>query len=399
MGIGFGLLATVNKTLLPHNKIGSYVQKPKIDVTNPAAYQFIAVGKVDFHKTPKAWGTAIFVPQLHKYPGSNASDTENDAAAIAQGEIYEIIRFLVEKARISLVVTEGELTGTVPVEKVAKVSQKIQNRNKCLSLYKSLKYELAKENSSISLQTKLFAKLDQMLVRGKRDIALTGGAIRLKAENIPLALVGAENKETQNLSKTLVRNYVYLQDRAKQLNDLAPQDSQTYQLFDTRLQTLFELFNEDSSSPRSEFAALSLEAAQKGKERLLVMIQKTEKAFINMENSVREEKSTSKSIMLQSLLANDAPSRSNNPYSTIRSKKQLENMMEEVEHQIEDVVVQRRNRETAQNFANAVKTEKTLIGILQFGAGHLEGLVAELQKQGLSVIVVMSKEVLQSRQK
>ncbi|MDP3697792.1 MAG: hypothetical protein Q8R55_07335 [Candidatus Taylorbacteria bacterium] len=64
----------------------------------------------------------------------------------------------------------------------------------------------------------------------------------------------------------------------------------------------------------------------------------------------------------------------------------------ELEKKIQDVVVDRRNKEAAKNFARTLQETDKRIGIIQFGAGHTAGLIKELNRQGISVIVVTTDE-------
>ena len=66
--------------------------------------------------------------------------------------------------------------------------------------------------------------------------------------------------------------------------------------------------------------------------------------------------------------------------------------------EIEKVVIIKRNKEAAENFARALKQEGEIVGVLQFGAGHKDGLIKELNSQGLSVVVITPEEILNRSQ-
>ncbi len=85
------------------------------------------------------------------------------------------------------------------------------------------------------------------------------------------------------------------------------------------------------------------------------------------------------------------PQRQNNPYKKETNMLLLQSKLKQSDIQISSIIIDQRNKETADNFARALKQEDVNIGVLQFGAGHKEGLIKELQKQNLSVIVIDPK--------
>jgi len=87
------------------------------------------------------------------------------------------------------------------------------------------------------------------------------------------------------------------------------------------------------------------------------------------------------------------PSRTNNPYLDINSLDQINSLIKQNEGKMNDVVLNQRNRETAQNFAKALSEENKNAGIIEFGAEHEKGLVQELNKAGISVIVIKADKI------
>lgn len=61
--------------------------------------------------------------------------------------------------------------------------------------------------------------------------------------------------------------------------------------------------------------------------------------------------------------------------------------------QINKYVVEERNEKAADNFLKVLKESKEKVGIIQFGAGHKEGLTKELNERGISVTVITPTEV------
>lgn len=243
-------------------------------------------------------GTAILIPQIHRYPGSNVTDPLNDNAESAQKEAYQIMSYLTQNDNINLIMAEGDLYGPVSQEKINNLAQEINLRNL-----------LAQFN---------FTSLVNLL---DRDIFLAGAPYILKAKNNDINLYGGETESVYNESANIVRNYVYLTDRKTQL-----------------------------------------------------------------ENGIR---TTTSPLALKSNTS--LPSRENNPYESINSVSQIDSLIQQSENQIQNVVVDERNKEAAKNFAKALQENKETTGIIQFGEGHEEGLVKELNNAGISVIVIKSK--------
>jgi len=61
---------------------------------------------------------------------------------------------------------------------------------------------------------------------------------------------------------------------------------------------------------------------------------------------------------------------------------------------MEDVVVDQRNADTARNFVLMLEKTNSNVGMIQFGAQHRDGLIQELQNQGVSVIAITPKSLV-----
>lgn len=380
----------VPKTALP---IPNH-QPAAFNLTNSLTYQGLPVGEVKSYQTENSWGTAIFIPQYHKNPGTEAQDKKNDSATTTQEQIYQILGFLTSQAKIKLIMVEGELFGEVPAEKVANLAQRIDRRNQCLSLLNSLKSELDKQSLDSKAEQSLYQKLHSQLVQADRETSLEGAALKLKVTGQNLTLVGSENEQTQKESKVLVRNYLYLEDRLNELEDPNLSKKQlSFKSLDSNYDQLIRLLLDTKSDTTAaeEFIALYQKASSLGKNNLKTLLQETEQAFANLDPQSQADIGSRLGLINSS--KDQAPSRDDNPYQHITSQTKLKQLMDQSEQQIDEVVVKRRNQETAQNFAQALKNQKSDIGILLFGAGHEEGLISELQNSGLSVIVIKPQEV------
>lgn len=374
-----GILPLSQKSPSQRSMLAAFPSAPKLG--DIQTYQGLSVGRVEEYKTPNSRGTVIYLPQYHKSPGSNSEDKINDAGASSQQQIYQIINFLVKRAGVDLVMVEGSLYGPVPPEKITLLKEKIQKRDTLISLLESLNKAFQEESLNPSREKKLLDLLDTEIAKIDREIVLEGAAEKYAAEGHNIKLLGSENPATKEEAKLVVRDFIFLQDRIKQLDH--PQTAEQPSASSFQDNSVLKLLFQRKSLPA--FEPLQSEAATQGKEYLVKLLQDTAKVFYDLENKFP------KNIMLST--TSDTPSRRDNPYKNTRNKKALQEKLAQTKEQMETVVVEKRNRDTAENFAQSLKQEEEPVGILQFGAGHKEGLIEELQKQGLSVIVITSREI------
>jgi hypothetical protein len=338
----------------------------------------LPIGRITMHQTPGATASVIYFPQIHQDPSSSAGDAINNTAQTAQNQIYQIVSYMAKNG-IMFNMAEGDLYGPVPADKVSILTGKInaekdlsQAINTLSSLSSNGSIDPSMANQAISLGKQVLAKAD-------RAIILDGGAYKYKAEGNNLTLYGAENKDTYEKSADLVRNYIYLQDRIQQLGGGA---MGMYGGF-VGTPTSLSMTNTQSSSPVQAFqSAISNLASQYPDNSELSTIASNVVNDIAAFNKVYVAPGTP-----------TPPSRSNNPYANVTSMQTLQSYMSQAENQIEQVVINQRNAETAANMANGLKTENQSIGMLEFGADHESGLVQQLQKQGLNVLVVAPQAV------
>ncbi|RJQ38795.1 hypothetical protein C4559_00440 [Candidatus Microgenomates bacterium] len=403
-GVKFQEKSSLNlSTIIPLPKTLSSLSSPSHNLAVMSTYKGLPVGKLEVFNVKNALATVIYIPQYHKNPGTTADDPKNDSAQKAQGEIYQILNFLTKQPDIDFIMEEGDLYGKVGVEKVMTLADKIQKRNDLVSLTAKLEKSFSQESLDNGLENSLISKLKDEQKKIDREIILSGAPLKLKAEGKEITLYGSENPQTLEESKVLVKDYLYLQDRLSQVNNpstgvnvmgLSASDK-TSNLGNSGMgsdyKALLSLLgqNNGGNGINRDFSSLESLAFSHNNKDLASLLQKTESAYNNLENV-----NSASSVLTQTTSASSGSSRSDNPYASINDKAQLEEKLKQDETQINSLIVDRRNKETAQNMADVLKQEKKPIGILQFGAGHEEGLVKELNKQGLSVIVITPNEAV-----
>jgi len=419
---------------------GYFVQLSGVDQMSE-----LPVGSVTLHKVEDAKAGAVLIPQNHKYPGSDTDDPRNDSAEVTQKEIYQILEKLHNKYGLDLVVNEGELKGPVPEGKgkVQKVEKLLQAKEKIASNVQKLKKAANQGKISESAFEQVSSRSRKVLDRIDRRIALTGAPYILAAKKDEVDIYGAENQATRQKCKKIVRDYIYqkdalagsqagsgltgvpagaaeLKDKLKKLKgsqgsgqELLGGQSADFSAL-SLLDTLRKL-RQGGATPdlkgRSSALARLLGGSSNARTELINDLKRIKAAAkAHDKNHVRQAVGN----MIEALedlseiadsagqdkngRQDSAPSRSDNPYDHINNPEKLKSLMEKTEDQINKYVKDRRNKEAAQYFVNALEKENKKVGVIQFGAGHEKGLVEELNQRGVSVMVIKSDEVLRREQ-
>lgn len=353
----------------------------------------LPIGKITTHKAEQEWGTAILIPQYHRYPGTESKDSINNSAKEAQEQIYEILPHIQEQYGTDLVMVEGELYGQVSAEKLESINKKITERNELSAEHQRL-VNLLKKDGFNAEEERCVKNFDRAIAEINRDITLNGAPFKLKAEGKNIIIFGAENQSTREESKKLVKNYIYLQDREKQLRGYHPErlsfrDNQSNKLFSSDLKLLLSKLLKSRSSKdilMNDLKKLKITAESNNNKELLRIIRDIEQTLRKSNNNT--------AVSGRMLATQSTQSREENPYRNVNSPDKIERMLQETEQKIDEIIVDKRNQETAENFANMLREKKGQNGIIQFGAGHEQGLIQELNKRGISVMVITPSEVL-----
>lgn len=325
-------------------------------------------------------GTAILIVQNHCNPGTDPLDSINDSATVTQGQIYKLVSDLTQHYDIKFVMAEGDLNGPVPTQKITDLTAKIKARNELSSQLTKLDNLTKTDSANAAYLKQVITDTQAVIAAVDREVELVGAPYQLKAEGRDFVLYGAENADTLAEDTNIVRDYIYLQDRQAQLANNTPSQTSSggitsiLQQFGTllgRSSDPFQNLQSDLNNPSFTNAPVELQQTIEGIRTSLQAIQQ----------------------LRQAKTATQAPSRQDNPYASITDPNKINSLIKDAEQKIQSEVIDRRNRETAQNFAAALKQLNQKVGILQFGAGHQEGLVKELNNQGLSVIIITPEEV------
>ncbi|HEX8993944.1 MAG TPA: hypothetical protein VF803_01690 [Candidatus Paceibacterota bacterium] len=337
----------------------------------------LPVANVVVRTVPDARGTVVYIPQDHLYPGSNPADAVNDGAATTQNQIKSIVSYLTGTLGVHGVMVEGTNVGPVATDTLTVLGQKMQAATNLASAADNL----ARVCSSTTCGGAI-AGARALSANLTRESALVGGAQEAKASGGTFALVGVENASTEAAAGDLVRDYYYLNDRLASLTT----PSQNAFALANPAQLVQLSSHANTSGPVMDVSDGMLAALPKDQ-----AIAAQTSAFTKAVQAAHSAEEAGNALLAKQ--AANLPPRSANPYGGVSSSAVLQQKIAADENQMQAVIVDERNRETAANAAQALGTLGTDTGVLVFGAGHTSGLLSALAAQKLSVVVVVPKQL------
>lgn len=342
----------------------------------------LPVAQVDILETPNARGTVIYIPQIHKNPGSRSSDRANDTAVAAQTEIYSVIEHAHANSGVRFVMAEGEMYGEALTEKINALKAEVALRGEFENERAQLKVAAAEKSVDGVLESNVLSLVDNTIEMIHRDIMLAGADHMAKVDHEDIVLYGAEDPATYQKSAEIVRDYLYVQDRMGRLGGGTSIGMIGTRINTSAIQAMLATAPTAGGSSQS-VTALKEKALLQGDQRMAAIA-------LSIEQSEQKLK-----LIEQSRAGggSGARSRDNNPYNSVSDMAQLQRIKQADEQKIKDTVIDQRNRDVARNFVAGIAATGQETGILTFGSGHTEGLVSELERAGLSVIIVTPNSV------
>lgn len=377
------VFAFLNSSLLVQGKtFDEQLEK----LSKKETYAGLPVENVSVDKEKNDWGVVIFLPQFHKAPASKVSDSKNDRGELVQKETYATVSKLLEKLNIDFAMIEGQNEGLVSEEKKQNIKKFLIGLENFSKSYDVLKTAISNKSKNKFVADFISEVENNFLPLKQRELILQGAMMKLWAEGKIDQLYGAEDPETIAESETLVRDYIYLNDRIAQLTP------KNISVIESKNINLSRSLDKD---------VLKLYLAQKNKSKKKNNINSDLKALENLYKDNSEILSFLENFSIdlsalnyQKVMENkNLPSRKDNPYKKETDLENLKDRLSTLTKDIDRVVIEKRNKQTAENFAETLRETEENIGILQFGAGHKEGLVKELKKQGLTVVTVEVKSI------
>jgi uncharacterized protein (DUF2164 family) len=366
------------------------------------AYAGLPVGEVKSFEALNSKYTTVFIPQKHKFPGSAAADPKNDSAEIAQNEIYQIMEYLNQEHGVDLVAVEGELFGEVTDEKMGPYEGQVAMKAELSKKMNELKIDLEKQDFDPSLENEILEAGARTIAVMDRELILAGAGQKIKADSDNIKLFGLENLETRERSAVVVRDYIYQKDQ------LAACSGHTENPLMRMMRENRLLDLKQAQGPGNALQILAkLKQQQNGTGELSNALDRLEQeAKLKNSHETARLAAEAKDILEKMRAGKSAKQanfssgskRSDNPYKGINDPEKMKQLISQSEQKINDLVIDQRNVETAENLARIMDEQNESMSIIQFGAGHEEGLIQEMNKHGISVIVVTPQEVKDSQQ-
>jgi len=337
----------------------------------------LPISSVEEYSAENAKGTVIFLPQIHKYPGSSNFDPANNQAAQVQKETLEILSTIIKKIPVNLIMVEGENFGIIKNDKKQNITDLATTvkeiHDEFSGLENNLKASPPQNNESISQMN----SGKQYVENIKNELLLVGAPYLLWLENTDIILYGSENPETLKECQNIVRNYLYLQDRVATASTRSISSFSMINPVQQRPSANNQLNLQNMASPQMIFQSYLNQLLLSGNGKIKIEAQNL------LQNITKYTALTASQNTTENL-----PSRNNNPYANITDIKILKDLMKQAEENINSTIIEKRNIETAKNVSVMLETENSKIGILQFGAGHSDGLIKALNNEGLNVIEI-----------
>jgi hypothetical protein len=377
------------------------VRAVSVEAADPSSVQLVAdvsvfeassrkaglpLARVESYQLPQASGTAILIPQFHRQPGSNAADQVNDSPERAQRQIAALLPSIINFFSTQLVMVEGIQLSGVPAEYVRALQEKQTAISALEQGMEMLAGREAIDPEHAPAYQKARKQLEQAKQNATRELLLEGAPFQLMAQGQRLTIVGPENPQTQAEAAGIVARYMALKKsrpRAKTAVSSAP-------VHVSSLQGRFHA----SERSRSLWRLLQQARAVRPLNTLEEMMEKNNKKD---EGKIAEQIPLWQSAI--AVLKKPLPARMVLPASSSEQDQlpsdpaQVRRELAHLETEIQRVIIDQRNRETAGYFRQALEESGQSYGIIQYGAGHQEGLVKELQAKNLSVMVIVPQEV------
>ncbi|MDO8425723.1 MAG: hypothetical protein Q7T01_04420 [bacterium] len=356
-----------------------------------------AVGTVTL-RTPSVRSSGeivVVLLQRHQSPGTDADNAVNDVAAITQRELAAIMRDLVETYGISNVLVEGQQVGATHVARTERALADVRREAAQLTaLDATVRVMSASPAVPSALRAALTTSADAFRADADRALLLRGAAFSAYAQGTELAVMGAETPATYEQSAAIVVDYMHLTARLAELASPAKRARQriTRDNSSSGIAALRGMMDAAFHAPASSREAvpqlpdvLQRIAAQTTDPQIREHVRRAQDMLAQYARRPANERAASADTR--------RPSLARNPYARSSDARALTQRLDRVEVAMERTVVAQRNADAATNFHAMLDAADATVGMLQFGAGHEEGLVAELLARGMIVLAVTPKSI------
>lgn len=340
---------------------------------------------VEKHLVPNAKETVIYIPQVHKDPTSNMSDTVNDQAVVIQKEISRMLQTLVDKNHINYVMDETDNYGPMPADKVQKIKNGLANIDRLHADVNKLIDDYVKAGGDQATADQMKTDSDTKVESYKRNIYLTGGAAVLAATDTDAHVYGSQNPATIAEATKQLQNIVYIEQRINELQSANPTTGGAGATSGAgatgSASNILSMLGSGNASPQvSPIQPIKEFAAKNNNKELQDEINKVtseSQAILSVSSYETAPPASATSAQAQT-----------NPYANETDLNKLKQMDQDATNQFMKIAKDQRSQEAADNVDKMIQSNNQTVGVLVMGAQHKDQLVTDLNNKGISVIVI-----------
>lgn len=327
-------------------------------------------------EVPNATKTVIYIPQIHREPTSNQADSTNDQALVIQREIASMLKTLVDDNHVTYVMDETDNFGPMPADKIQKIKTGVANITKLRADVKSLADHYVKDGGSADTAKTVVSDANTKIDGYERAIYLTGGAAVLAGTDSNAHVYGSQNPATIAEATKQLQNIVFIEQRISQLDPSTASSASS----GSQANILSMLGSSSGSSNASPIQSIKDFAAEKQDKEMQSEIDKItagSKAISGATNYETTPAVTTVGAQPQT-----------NPYTKETNLAKLKQMNQDATAKFMKLAKDQRSQEVSDNIDKMMQENGQTTVILVMGAQHQDQLVSDLNKKGISVIVI-----------
>jgi len=335
----------------------------------PSINGFLNFKNVEEFWVPGATKTVIYIPQIHKKPGSADNDAKNDQAVAVQKEIVGILGKLKSENNMDGTMDEADLYGPMPANKLEQMRANIDDINQIRKLADSISNQYLSDGGSGQVANNFKAAADKEVSKRERSIYLIGGAAVFAAKEPSVTVYGSQNKETIDKAKVMLQDITFMEERIAQLDKLSGKSTSSANSSTANLEEIYRLLGDGSDNIQSLISTIN-----KVSDPDLLSQTKEFYSLLNKSNST----------IIESLTAS-APL---NPYANTYNLTDLKRKHDNLLNEFTKIAKDQRSEEVSENIIKAMSETGQSSFSLVFGAGHKEQIIKDLNDKGVSVVVI-----------
>lgn len=341
----------------------------KIDQINESQnVEDFSFQNVEKHLVPGAESTVIYIPQIHKEPTSNMSDSKNDKAFLVQKEISEILNSIIENNKINYIMDETDIYGPMPEDKIGKIKEGLELLKKYNELSQAIANQYVSSGGSKDNADQFLKLTAKEAEKFERKLYLTGGSSVVEVTNSNAVVYGSQNPDTIQECRLRLQDIVKMEKKITSFEKTASKDTKT-----TSKDNLLGLLSRTGSSQTDPLSKIKDFGGQD-----LSNVAEFKEISGKMDKTQGFETGKTSDVA-----ANYAPVNIEG-----LSYSQLKKLYDQKYSEFMEIAKDRRSEEVAQNVIEMMSQNGQKSSVLVFGAQHQEQIVKALNDKKVNVVVI-----------